>query len=133
MMQDLIPLFARVLLSGIFIKAGVDKIFAWEATQQTIATKLPLPLPVLIVTVVVLIAGGLSILLGFKTRWGAIALIGFLIPTTVLFHTDFAERMQQIQFFKNLAIMGGLALLTTTDPGTVSLDAVLKKTGRMSG
>jgi hypothetical protein len=42
---------------------------------------------------------------------GALPLVVFLVPTTLLFHGDVADRMERIQLFKNLAIMGGLLLV----------------------
>ena len=54
-------------------------------------------------------------------RWKAQALIAplaiflllvFLVPTTLLFHGDVADKLERIQLFKNLAIMGGLLVAT---------------------
>jgi len=122
-MQKYTPLVARILLSAIFLKSGVDHIFNSAKTQQLIASKgIPLAHLLLIVTILVLLAGGLSVLLGYKARLGALLLIGFLIPTTLIFHTDFSDRLQEIQFLKNLGLMGGLLMVVTFGAGAVSLD-----------
>ena len=42
-------------------------------------------------------------------------LLLFLVPTTLLFHGDVADKMERIQLFKNLAIMGGLLLVADQD------------------
>jgi putative oxidoreductase len=68
---------------------------------------------------------------GFLTRIGALGLFVYLIPTTLLFHnfwalTDVAAQMQMVHFFKNLPIMGGLAMLVAHGPGRYSLDAKLR-------
>jgi len=59
------------------------------------------------------------VILGVRARWGAVALILFLIPTTLIFHTTAGE---WTQFFKNLSLLGGLLLLTATGSGPLSLD-----------
>lgn len=63
------------------------------------------------------LCGGLSILLGYREKLGAILLILFLIPATVLMHQFwFVEgamrELQLTHFLKNLAILGGLILFT---------------------
>jgi putative oxidoreductase len=70
----------------------------------------------------VLVGGGLSVLLGYKARLGALLLIGFLIPATLIFHTNFSEPQQEIQFMKNLGLMGGLLMVVAFGAGPVSLD-----------
>jgi hypothetical protein len=45
----------------------------------------------------------------------AVLLLLFLVPTTLLFHGDVADKMERTQVFKNLAIMGGLLLVADQD------------------
>ncbi len=127
-MQKWILLIARILLSAIFLKSGLDKISDYAGTQQYMAAAgIPFPALLLPPTILVELLGGLSLLLGYKARIGAIVLFLFLIPTTLIFHTDFSQRIQTIQFMKNLAIMGGLLMLYGTEPGGISLDAKLDR------
>jgi putative oxidoreductase len=120
-MEKFIPLLARILLSAIFIKSGIDKVLDPISTQQYMAAKgLPFPSFLLAATILVLIVGGLSILLGYQARWGALILIGFLIPTTLIFHTAFPE--EEISFFKNLGLMGGLFMIVAYGSGFYSID-----------
>ncbi len=81
----------------------------------------------LVSSIIMELGGGLSVLLGYKARWGAIALIIFLVPTTLIFHTNFAEEMQVIQFVKNLAIVGGLLMVVYLGSGPVSLVSIPKR------
>ena len=91
-MEKYIPLLARLFLSAIFIKSGIGKIFGFASTQQYMTAKgIPLAGILLIPTILVLLAGGFSVLFGYKSRWGALLLIGFLIPATLIFHTSFPE------------------------------------------
>ncbi len=67
------------------------------------------------------------LLLGFKARVGAVLLIIFLIPATLIFHNFWAfegmeRQMQMIMFMKNLAILGGLLLVLGLGPGPISVD-----------
>jgi putative oxidoreductase len=78
---------------------------------------------------VLLILGGLSVLLGYHARIGAFLLLLFLLPVTLTMHAFWAipdpamAQMQQVHFFKNLALMGGTLLLMYFGAGPMSLDA----------
>ena len=116
------PLLARLLISTLFIWAGINKILHPVATQEYMsAYGMPLTNLLLIGAIAVEILGGLSILLGIQARWGAIALALFLIPATLIFHTDFSDQIQQIMFFKNLAILGGLLMIIQYGAGNIIL------------
>lgn len=121
-MQTYIPLLARIFLSIVFIKSGVDKLLDPESTRQTMeAAGIPFSGILLVPTIIVLIAGGLSVLVGYWARYGALLLVGFLIPATLIFHTDFSQGLQQIQFLKNLGLMGGLLMVFAYGAGRWSL------------
>ncbi|MBD1880090.1 DoxX family protein [Coleofasciculus sp. FACHB-T130] len=124
-MEKYIPLIARAFLAAIFLKSGFDKITGFSGTQQFMAKNgIPLALTglLLVAAIILELAGGLSVVLGYKARWGAIALIIFMIPATLIFHTDFDDRMQVIAFMKNLAIIGGLLMVYYIGSGPISLD-----------
>jgi putative oxidoreductase len=122
-MKKYIPLISRIFLCGIFLRTGIGKIIDPSLTLQMMESKnLPVPNLLIIPTIIVLLVGGISVLLGYKARYGALLLIGFLIPTTLIFHTDFSDRMQEIQFFKNLGLMGGLLMVVAYGSGPFSLD-----------
>ena len=125
----------RILLSAIFLMSGVHKITAWSETAESMRGE-GMPeeaVPLLLVGAIVFeLGGGLSILLGFKARLGALALIVFLIPVTVIFHDfwTFDEKsamMNQMQhFMKNLAILGGLFFVLGSGAGCCSVDSRLR-------
>lgn len=124
-MQKYIPLVARAFLTAIFLYSAFGKITGFSGTQQYMAASgIPAGLTglLLVGAIVCELFGGLSVLLGYKARWGAIALMIFLIPTTLIFHTNFAERMQVIQFMKNLGLLGGLLMVYSFGSGPLSLD-----------
>lgn len=124
-------LIARILLAFIFIMAGLSKIGRFWGTQQYMEAMWPYWLgitPVFALAAIVIeVFGGLSIALGYKARVGAYVLIIFMIPTTLIFHTNFADQMQFIQFMKNMAMTGGLIYVAAYGPGELSLDQQMKK------
>ena len=120
----------RICMSMIFILAAIGKFVDYNAVAQYMSSKGMTMVPFfLIVAAAVELIGGLSLLLGFKTRWGAALLILFLIPVTGIFHDfwmvqDPAERqMQMNEFLKNLAIWGGLFYVLAVGAGKWSLDS----------
>lgn len=132
--ESIVPLAGRLLISTIFIFSGLSKLGA-HAAMAGFATAKGLPAADLAIWVAaaVEILGGLSILLGFQTRIGAWVLFFYLIPVSVTFHNFWAlqgmEKMDnQVHFFKNIAIMGGLLFVATFGAGAYSIDAArLKK------
>ena len=84
----------------------------------------------LIGAVVLEVGGSLSVVIGYRARWGALALIVFTIPTTLIFHNYWSMpseqmQLQQIMFMKNLSMTGGLLLVMAFGSGAFSLDARL--------
>jgi putative oxidoreductase len=118
-----VPLIARILMAIIFLWSGIGKILAPVATQQYMAAAgMPLTGLFLVLAILIELLGGLSLLLGYKTRWGSLALIIFVVAATLIFHTNFSDPLQQIQFTKNLFIVGGLLMVYHFGPGEYSLD-----------
>ncbi|BAT56203.1 hypothetical protein NOS3756_52060 [Nostoc sp. NIES-3756] len=124
MLKKYIPLVARSFLAVIFIYAGLNKVFNFAATSESMAKAgLPIAGVLLVFTIAFQILGGLSIILGYKAQIGAILLIIFIIPATIVFHNPLADPSQLNNFFKNLSIMGGLLLILTYGSGNLSLES----------
>ena len=72
--------------------------------------------------------GALSIILGYKARYGAWLIIVFLIPVTVMLHnfwtiTDpMAQQMDMAAFMKNVSMMGAALMIAYFGSGSLSLD-----------
>jgi putative oxidoreductase len=113
---SLLNRIARVLLCLVFLNAVLGKLMGFGAVAGVIAAKgLPLA-PLLLVAAMALMAVGSALVIsGWKARLGAVLLLLFLVPTTLIFHSDVADTMQRIQLLKNLAIMGGLLLVIDRD------------------
>ena len=122
-MNASLSLLGRVGLALIFIISGWGKIAGYAATQQYMES-MGLPGALLPLVIALEIGGGLAILTGALTRWVAIALALFSIASAAVFHANFADQMQAINFWKNLAMAGGFLVLAANGPGNLSLDAL---------
>lgn len=122
------PLIGRVLLASIFVISGFGKISGFEGTSGYIASKgLPMPDLLTMGTIAVEMLGGLMVMVGWKARWGAAALLLFTALATVLFHNFWAVPPEQVQnqtinFMKNISIIGGLFYVLAFGSGPYSLD-----------
>lgn len=122
-LKDPIPLAARILISTIFIMAAINKSMDLLGSEQYMAAYgIPAPGVLLVLSIIIEFFCGLSILLGFKAKWGAIVLFIYLIPTTLIFHTELTDQIQSIMLLKNLSIMGGLLMIANYGSGPYSID-----------
>jgi putative oxidoreductase len=125
--SDSLILLARLLLALPFLYSGIDKCWRWEAAQREVAASgLPWPTLLHLVTVMVQVSGGLSLLLGIEARLGALLLSLFLMPVTVLYHpfwkrtgADFVAEADH--FLSNLAIIGGFLVVVAVGGGRLSV------------
>jgi putative oxidoreductase len=123
--RSYISLIGRVLLGLIFVMSGFQKVADPGGTQVfmqamgiTWATTL-----FYLGAIAIELVGGVSLLLGLWSRIGAILLVLFMIPTTLIFHANFGDSNQTIHFMKNLAMIGGLLYVYVYGPGDRSIDA----------
>ncbi|HEY2588214.1 MAG TPA: DoxX family protein [Tepidisphaeraceae bacterium] len=112
----------RLLMSAIFILSGITKL----THLSGMASMVHMNPGLLAVAGAVELVGGAMLLLGLWPRLGALALFLFLIPTTLMFHNFWAAppehyQEQQINFLKNLAIMGGLLMVLAYGSGPLSV------------
>jgi putative oxidoreductase len=125
---DAVALVGRILVALLFILSGWNKIAGFDGVAGYIGSKgLPMPQVLAALTIALELGGGLLIAAGFKTRWVAVLFFLWLIPTTVLFHNYWAADAAQAQgqfnnFYKNVSIMGAMALLFAFGPGAYSVD-----------
>jgi putative oxidoreductase len=126
--QDPLLLIARMLLGAIFIWSGFGKLMNLDGFITSLANQGVPMAPVLgIVGPCVEFFGGLAIVLGAWTRPAAILMVVFTACATLIAHRYWeapeAQRVaQQIQFMKNVAIIGGFVALIAAGPGRFSVD-----------
>src|SRR5258705_254541 len=116
-MNAWILLLGRVLYGFFFIMSGYGHLTKLGMMAQYAGSQgVPAPKLAVGVSGLMLLGGGLSILLGFEPRIGALLLVAFLVPTAVLMHRFWgvADPMmaqnQMIHFWKNV-VMAAAALL----------------------
>lgn len=127
--QDAFTFVARLLLVALFLPAGIGKITGFEGTVGYIASVgLPMATAGAALAVLVEVAGGLALLLGFQTRLAALVLAGFTLVASYFFHAFWAVPadqafVTQLLFYKNIAVAGGLLALVASGAGGWSVDA----------
>ena len=110
-MADKLPILARTLMALMFILAGVGKLADSAGTAAYIESATPLPGILAIPTGVFEVVAGVLLVAGRYLKLTSLALIGFTILATVLFHHNLGDQMQMVLALKNLAIIGGLLLV----------------------
>jgi len=126
--NDTVALVGRALLAAMFISSGVGKIAGFAGTAGYIASKgLPMSEVLAALAIFVELGGGLALLVGFKARWAALMIAVFTAVITPIFHNFWAVpeaqvAMQKVNFWKNLAIIGGMLMVFAFGPGRFSVD-----------
>lgn len=126
--KDWLILIARILLMLLFIISGWVKLTGFSETineMQGYGT--PVPYLAALISVVVEFFLGIALVLGIFTRPLAILYVVYTIGTTIIGHPYWrfsgAEALiNEINFYKNISIIGGLLLLAVTGAGRYSLD-----------
>ena len=116
-------LVGRIGLSAIFIMGGWSKITGFAGMVAYAASMgVPFAELAIVIAIVVELIGGLMLLVGYKTKWAALAIAVFLVPVTFIFHGNFADQTQMMAFMKNFAIFGGMLYVAAAGAGRYSLD-----------
>jgi putative oxidoreductase len=134
--QDTFLLIGRILMGLIFVQSGFAKLMDIPAFAASLAQKgVPEAALLAYVGAPVEFLGGLALLLGFATRYAAAMMIVFVIVATLTSHryweyADIAQRRaQEVNFYKNLTIIGGMFFAFVTAGGRFSLDGLLRRRG----
>ncbi|HZP79273.1 MAG TPA: DoxX family protein [Pseudolabrys sp.] len=130
---DVALLIGRILLAWIFIRSGYGKIFDIPAYAATFPPR-GLPYFLAYISVPAEFFGGLAILFGFATRYFVGIMIVFMLVATLSSHRywEFSGpqlRVQEMNFYKNMAMLGAFFLLFVTGAGRISIDRWLSRRG----
>ncbi len=124
-----LALVGRVLLAFMFITAGFAKLGDLPGTMAYTASG-GIPGFLGVPATALEILGGLAILVGWQTRWAALALAAFCVVAGYLYHFVPAQSLQGMEqfaqmsaFYKNVTIAGGFLVLAAFGPGAYSIDA----------
>jgi putative oxidoreductase len=126
---SVVPLVGRILIGLLFIPSGLAKISGFGGTIAYVAS-VGLPAPALGAAIAAIVELGLGVLVlvGWQARWSALIMAVFTIVAAFFFHKFWVappeqQLLENIQFFKNMAIAGGLLFVYAFGPGDYSLDA----------
>ena len=120
-------LLGRLFFALIFVLA-VPGHFTQTYVGYAAAHGVPLPAIAVPLSGVIALLGAISVILGYKAKYGAWLLVLFLVPVTLTMHnfwavTDPAQAgIQKIMFLKNLSMLGGALMITYFGSGPLSLD-----------
>jgi putative oxidoreductase len=121
--HPVIPLLGRLLMSYVYLTSGYAKVVDWSGNIAYMSHHhLPM-IPVLLACAAIIeIAGSICLVTGYQARWAASVMFGYTAILTLALHNYWAYTgdlagMQETHFRKNLAIMGGLLMLTYSGPG----------------
>jgi putative oxidoreductase len=131
------PLVGRFALAWFFLSEVYARAGAWEANVSLMALKqIPAPPFLFALAILVMILGGVSLLLGFHARHGAMLLFGFTAVSSVLMHDywhirEAGARAADYEIFaRNIAIAGGLLMIMGLGAGPLALDNRKRKKAR---
>ncbi len=125
-MNNITLLTGRLLMSLLFLGAGINKIQNYSATAGWMDS-LGVPGMLLGPVIALEILGAIALIIGLKVKWTSLALAAFTIATAFMFHLDFSDQTQTTMFMKNLAIAGGFLVIAAAGAGAFSLDHKLSR------
>lgn len=116
----LVSVLMRVVLSSVFIIAGIGKLSAYKATGEYMAS-MGVPAALLPLVILTELGGGLALLVGYQTRIVAILYFGFCIISGLIFHSG-PDMQSQLMLMKNVTMSGGFIALFLLGAGGFSVD-----------
>ena len=131
-MKDWIDLLARILISCIFLFEAYDSIAFFKQTKETM-TEYGLTWNqelLLVGAIILLILGGILLLIGYRSSFGAILLLLYWVPVTFIVYSWWNDpieirRLNSIFFMRNLAVIGGLLMILVHGSGRFSVKRLI--------
>ncbi len=132
--ENLTVTAGRVLLGIYFILPGINKITNFDGNSNYMAEHGMVFIPFfLVLTIIIQVGGGLSLVAGYQTKFIAFILAGLTLVISIVMH-DFWTMEPGLQtshetqnFIKNLAIMAGLMVAAGLGGGAWSIDSKLAR------
>ena len=120
-MTNILDLFARVLISTLFLINGIFKITNYDGTVDWMEGY-GVPGILIIPAIMIEILGPILIIVGYQTKITAAFLSLFCLLTAIIFHNEFSNQMQLTSFLKNIALAGGFLFLVINGSKKFSID-----------
>lgn len=128
--NNLTLLSGRFLMGVYFILPGISKIMDFEGTSDYMANHgVPLVSLLLVITIILQLALGLFMIVGFQTKLTAFLLAGMVLVISIFMHNFWSmengiNKTHETQnFFKNMGIMAGLLMISSLGGGQLSIDS----------
>jgi putative oxidoreductase len=122
-LMGLVLFVGRLMSSFVFLYFGVSKILDLGGIKNfMVRHNASIPTNLVYLAILTQIVAPALVVLGYKTRYGALALSGFCIMATVLFHAEFGNPSEVEHFLLDFAIAGGFLFMFAKGPGPFSLD-----------
>lgn len=116
--MDWLYLVGRILFGLIFVGSGLAHLTKTQGLAQYAgAKKVPAPKVMVVISGLMILAGGLSVMLGIWMEIGTWLLVLFLLPAAFMIHNFWAiadpmqKQVEQAQFMKNLSMTGAALIL----------------------
>lgn len=116
------------MFAWIFV-ASILGAFSSAEIAEASARGVPLAHFVVPIAGILGLVGGVSVMLGYRARFGALLLLSFLVPVTLVMHKFWGlpdpqmAMMQKINFLKNVSLCGGCLMIMHFGSGPYSLDS----------
>jgi putative oxidoreductase len=126
--QGIPILIARVLMAAMFLFAGIEKFTDLQGSVAYIVSAgLPMATALALAAGVVEVGASLMLIVGWQARWAGLALAGYTLLASLLFHNFWAlpkeaQMVPMLLFWKNMAATGGLLMVFAFGAGSISLD-----------
>jgi|SRR5271169_1799420 len=122
-----LPPLARLLMSSLFIWDGVLQLRDPAGTVEYFASlNVPVPNVAIWISIAIHLLGGAAVLIGFKIRWAAAALVLLCLGTAFGIHLPAGDTDNMIEFYKNLVMTGGFLYVIVYGAGIMSIDGADK-------
>ncbi|MEO6338572.1 MAG: DoxX family protein [Caulobacteraceae bacterium] len=122
----LVLLAARLMMAIEFVVFGAMKI-PNNHSMQIYMEGHGVPGALIWPALVLQLVAGLLVAVGLFTRAAAVALAGFCLVATFLFHLNLGDLREVSDLTKDLSTAGGLLLLAVLGAGPISLDAWFRR------
>ena len=124
--EDVALLVGRLFVAALFLPSGFNRLLTFSSYAASLGAKgVPYPSVIAAVLVAAEVLGPLALIVGAWPRWTALVLVAFTAVTLWIAHRSAAVGMvfrprQNVEFYRTLAIMGGLLFYFGSGPGTWS-------------
>ena len=131
-MKDIADLLARILIAFVFIYEALDAMVFYDKTKATMEAYGILWQQDFILRTLIffLLLGGVLVLIGYFARFGAVLLLLYWLPFTLIVYSFWDDpieyqRLHALYFMRNLALCGGLLLLIANGAGKYSIKRLI--------